>query len=563
MERWVANTPIIHHSMTPITMLSSRLLFLFALVLALALRLPKLESRPMHGDEAVHAIKFGALLEEGTYQYDPFEYHGPTLNYFSLIPAWLGAHGKLAEVNDATLRAVPVFFGMALILLLVLLPKGLGWPVVASAALLTSISPAMTFYSRYYIQEMLLVCFTFGVIACGYRYVQQPRWLWAILTGLFLGLMHATKETFVIALGAMFIALLPTMFIPPLRGARGVSARDDDLKAHPPALLKGGILDGVIRYQHVLVALAVAGFVSALFFSSFFTHPSGILDSLLTYKTYLNRAGDHGWHLHPWYRYFKWLLYTNYANRPLWSEAFIVALALIGTAVALRGHKVAGCDPALLRFLAFYTIVLTVIYALIPYKTPWNLLGFFHGMILLAAFGAVWLVQAQSKKWWRVSVAVILLLGSAQLAWQSYQSNFKYQADASNPYVYAHPTTEVFTIVQRVREMAIVHPDGQKLYVQVICPEDDYWPLPWYLRDLPNIGWWNHVDDQAPAAPLILASPKVESALVHKLYELPPPGKRELYVPLFDNYLELRHGVELRGYVTKELWDRWQELQVE
>jgi predicted membrane-bound mannosyltransferase len=39
--------------------------------------------RPMHTDEAVDAIKFGALLEKGSYIYDPAEYHGPTLNYFT------------------------------------------------------------------------------------------------------------------------------------------------------------------------------------------------------------------------------------------------------------------------------------------------------------------------------------------------------------------------------------------------------------------------------------------------------------------------------------------------
>ncbi len=535
---------------------SLRLLFLFAILLALLLRVPNLNVRPMHGDEAVHAIKFGALLQDGSYHYDPFEYHGPTLNYLSLIPAWLGAHGELAKVSDATLRSVPVFFGLALIVMLVWLKEGLSRPVVVVAAWLTALSQAMTFYSRYYIQEMLLVCFTFGVIACGYRYAQQSRWHWAMLTGVFIGLMHATKETFIIALAAMFVALLLTLFIPPLRG---VSLRDEPT-AHTPAPLKGGMFGSAIRLRHMLAALAVAGIVSALFFSSFFTHPAGIIDSVLTYKTYLNRAGEQGWHLHPWYAYFKWLLYTNYENRPLWSEAFIVILAIIGARAALAGRRIEGCNLPLLRFLSFYTFAMTIIYAFIPYKTPWNLLGFYHGMILLAAFGAVWLVQAQSQRARRAVVIGALFLGGANLAWQAYQNNFKYHSDASNPYVYAHPTTDVFAIVQRVREMASAHPDSQRMYVQVICPEADYWPLPWYLRDFPNIGWWNHVEEQAPAAPVILASPKVESALVRKLYELPPPGARELYVPLFDDYIELRHGVELRGYVTKELWDRFQEM---
>ncbi|NQT01065.1 MAG: TIGR03663 family protein, partial [Planctomycetes bacterium] len=56
-------------------------LILAATIVALALRLPRLRQRPMHGDEAVHADKFGELLEDGVYTYDPYEYHGPTLNY--------------------------------------------------------------------------------------------------------------------------------------------------------------------------------------------------------------------------------------------------------------------------------------------------------------------------------------------------------------------------------------------------------------------------------------------------------------------------------------------------
>jgi len=64
-------------------------LWVFAaiVVLAAALRLPALDVRPMHTDEAVHAAKFARLLQQGLYEYDPEEYHGPTLNYLTLIPA--------------------------------------------------------------------------------------------------------------------------------------------------------------------------------------------------------------------------------------------------------------------------------------------------------------------------------------------------------------------------------------------------------------------------------------------------------------------------------------------
>ena len=80
------------------------------------LRLPKLAQRPMHTDEAVHAIRFGELLETSTYKYDPFEYHGPILLYSTLIPAWLSGADTLTDVTEVTLRIVPVLFGIRLVL---------------------------------------------------------------------------------------------------------------------------------------------------------------------------------------------------------------------------------------------------------------------------------------------------------------------------------------------------------------------------------------------------------------------------------------------------------------
>ncbi|UCC22437.1 MAG: hypothetical protein JSW23_11780, partial [Planctomycetota bacterium] len=69
------------------------------------------------------------------------------------------------------------------------------------------------------------------------------------------------------------------------------------------------------------------------------------------------------------------------------------------------------------------------------------------------------------------------------------------------------------------------------------------------------------VDRDTPSAPVIIASPDVEPALLKKLYELPPPGQKHLYVPLFNSYTELRPRVELRGLVTKDLWDSYRQHQ--
>jgi len=532
----------------PCKLVRGCVLILAATVVALALRLPRLKQRPMHGDEAVHAVKFGQLLEAGVYTYDPDEYHGPTLNYLTLIPAWMTSANKLTDVTEFILRIVPVFFGVCLVLLLLLTADGLTPAAAIYAAILTTISPAMVFYSRYYIHEMLLVCFTFSVITSAYHYTRDKNLLWAILTGVFLGLMHATKETFIIAFGSMFLALLFTLSM-----------------WRPKASLVSAAKE--IKSSHIILGLAAAAIVSALFYSSFLTNPGGILDSFRAYGAYFSRADNNSLHIHPWYYYLKMLIYSRYSDGPIWTEGLIVLLAVVGFVAAMtkKGRSLSSVNVHLLRFIAFYTLILTVVYSAVPYKTPWCMLGFLHGMILLAGVGAVVLIRLVPNVLPRLIVIFLLFGASVHLAWQAYLGSYIYYADSRNPYVYAHTTPEVFTIVQRIEDIALVHEDGKQMHIQVICPEDDYWPLPWYLRSFSKVQWQNKVADDAPSAPLIIASDEVQEALTNKLYELTPLEKRQMYLFLFDEpyYVWLRPKVKLLGLVRKDLWDRYQQRQTQ
>ena len=177
---------------------------------ALALRLPEMDARPMHNDEAVNAIKIQELLEQGTYRYDPDEYHGPVLHYATLPAIWLSGAKNSLQITEGTLRVVPVAFGAAMILLLWLMADGLGRAGTLFAGALIAISPAMMFYSRYFIHEMLLVFFTLLLLAAGWRYVRTRHMGWALLAGAAVGLMYATKETFVLPLAAMAGAAVAT-----------------------------------------------------------------------------------------------------------------------------------------------------------------------------------------------------------------------------------------------------------------------------------------------------------------------------------------------------------------
>ena len=75
-----------------------------ALTAALAIRLARLDARPMHHDEANQAVKFATLLERGEYRYDAHDHHGPTLYYLSLPAAWLRGQFTLASLDERTVR---------------------------------------------------------------------------------------------------------------------------------------------------------------------------------------------------------------------------------------------------------------------------------------------------------------------------------------------------------------------------------------------------------------------------------------------------------------------------
>jgi len=206
------------------------------------------------------------------------------------------------------------------------------------------------------------------------------------------------------------------------------------------------------------------------------------------------------------------------------------------------------------RFLCFFSLLMVVFYAAIPYKTPWCVLGSLHGMILLAAIGGVRLFHSFRKPALKCLLIAIVAGAASHLGWQSWRGSFQMNADPANPYVYAHTTRDVFAITEQVEALALVHPDGMNMPIQVVSGEN-LWPLPWYLRRFTRVGWWRDLPDGLQNAPVILATPDMEPLLARKLYELPPPGQRELYMNIFDRPMDLRPRVEIRGYAAKTLWD--------
>ena len=504
-------------------------LIAIALTAALALRGARLDVRPMHHDEANQAIKFGDLLERGEYRYDYREHHGPTLYYLTLPSAWSGGRHSLASLDEVTLRRVPVVFGAATILLLPFLSVGIGRTATAVAAVLMALSPAMVFYSRMFIQEALLACFTLAFVIAVGRIATNGGRAWWILAGVAAGLAVATKETSVIVLPA---AVLASVIAWSSRGS-----------GRPRNALTDGRWRGPL-----LASLAAAVAVAALFYSSFFTSPAGILEPFRGAGTYLARGVDPASHAHPWHYYLRLLTYTS-SGGVKWSEGLVVVLAVVGAVTAWRQRDGARPDTVFwTRYLTCDVAVAAAIFSAIPYKTAWNLLPFYVVAFALAGSGFATLIEMTRSRAMRGVLAGALAIASCQLGWQARRAAVTYASDPRNPYVYAQTVPDAVRMATRIRDLSSLHADGARMQVSVMASPYEQWPLPWYLRTMPNVGYWTPPpgDARAVQAPVIVSSIEQTPALDKAL------GDR--YV---SEFYGLRPDLLLALYIERGLWDRF------
>ncbi|OGD28500.1 MAG: hypothetical protein A2V57_01240 [Candidatus Aminicenantes bacterium RBG_19FT_COMBO_65_30] len=515
-------------------------LFLCAVLGALLFRVVRLDVRPMHHDEANQAVKFGDLLERGEYRFDPGDHHGPSLYYFTLPAARAAGARSLAELSETTLRMVPALFGAGLLLLFLPLAGGLSREATLAAAALAAVSPAMTYYSRFYIQEILLVFFLAGLIAAGWKYARTRSGGWALAAGVSAGLMYATKETSVILFAATAAALGLVLLMdgPRARRERAVAVEDARALRNAPARLRTAL--------HAALFLAAGAVTAVLFYTSFFQNLPGLADSVRAIGASFNRAGHPGFHAHPWYYYVQTLAYSKTAGGPVWSEAFLLFLAAAG-GIAAFGHD-GGKDenPRFLRFILFFTIITAVFFSLIAYKTPWNVLPFYFGLVVLAGNGVGLLLRISRSKLIKILILAALVPGLVNLAVQGYRANFTAHSDPANPYVYAQTSPDFLKLVGTVEKIAAGALEKKDLLIKVIAPPEETWPLPWYLRKFSRVGYWT----SAEAAGTI-----GDAALVIASVDNLGKAATALGDGYTSNFYGLRPEVVLTLFVRRDLWD--------
>jgi hypothetical protein len=88
---------------------------------------------------------------------------------------------------------------------------------------------------------------------------------------------------------------------------------------------------------------------------------------------------------------------------------------------------------------------------------------------------------------------------------------FKYPADDRNPLAYSPTVPDIDNLTAALAPF----PNSTTIYVI----STDYWPLPWYLRRFPSVGYWDTVPDKIGAR-VVIVSPDLLPQVLAKM-----PGK--------------------------------------
>jgi uncharacterized protein (TIGR03663 family) len=502
-------------------------------LIAAVLRFYNLNLVPLHHDEGVNGNFLVRLVREGFYQYDPENYHGPTLYYFSAIIPWITKllFGSTTRDNYGlttfNIRLITVLFGLGTIVLVFLLRRRLGTVATLSAALLLAVSPGAVYLSRYFIHESLFVFFTLGiVVACIWAYdTRKPGYL--IWAGACAALLFATKETAMISVAVLIIALALTVVY--MRFNR-IPAVQYGNKRNQSAGWVNRLIDEMGGTSSVMRVAGTTLFVFftlyLLFYSSFFTNNKGITDSFQTFAVW-SKTGTTA-HVHPASMYLVWLFRL---------ESPLLLLGAAGAAIVVLKPK-----NSFALFCALWSFGLIAAYSLIPYKTPWLMLNFVVPLALISGHAIQAIYDMDHGQLRLASVVLLVAVGVA--TYQSIDLNFvNYDNDSSKyVYVYAHTRRGTLDLVEQVEQIAKEN-QGGLTGISIVSP--DYWPLPWYFRNFSRVGYFGRM--AVSSEPIIIANEnqKAEAeANFGQLYRQVPSKEA-------GGTFELRPGVKLLLYVRR------------
>jgi uncharacterized protein (TIGR03663 family) len=436
------------------------------LFVAAWLRFDSLGVPPMQADEATGARFVARVLEGPAPRFDPSHFHGPVLWLAGASVARAAQQEGWTELTADTLRIVPVFAGLMVVLAALASFPLVGRRASLLAAAFVAVSPVAVHYSRVFLHEPVLAAALAGALLAAAIWWSRPSWWSAAACGALLGLAAATKESFLLAPASWLAAALVLRLRPPVPVRPLVAA--------------------------TTTCMAVALAVVALFQTDFLTDPQGLLRYVATYWSYQVGAG----HEKPSAYYAALLVAPSFHGRLVWWFGAPLLLAASAFFAPLSSRATAAA-----KFLVVAATAHLAVLSLLPYKTPWLVLV--PSLELSAAAGcalAAWMSAARARVALAAAAGFVLLLDAGQAR----RAARDFPSDPRNPLCYVSTVPGISEWTRRLGRWLVA---GENPSAAVAVVGSGYWPLPWYLRDHGAVGYWARMADAPADAPVVVAMP--------------------------------------------------------
>lgn len=568
------------------------------LLVGTLLRIYDLALKPLHHDEGVNGFFLQRLVKDGIYNYDPSNYHGPTLYYLTLpgtsFNSFFYGHSGLSTV---AVRLVPAFFGVATILLVLCLRRRIGSISALTAAALLAVSPGAVYMSRYFIHESLFAFFTLGIVVAWLKYadteppeerreqfgvvvvaaaatlviatlgaVYRPAYyrfevvallislvalvasLWIydgerstylMLASISAALLFATKETAMISAGVLLIAAVSSIIYLHIRQPPPVETKKKKQKHQRK---KSASRPGAAA--QLRQALERFGSPAHIAVVSFAALAVFVLVGVVFYSSFFTNPKG----VAAAFETFKiWARTGTKDHNQVWYR-YLVWMTREESPSLMLGA--AGVVLAVWRAPSRFVVVVALwafgimaAYSLIPYKTPWLMLNFIVPLAIIGGYAVETFYHLSDDLFERSLIVGITTVAIGFGAVQTVSLNFLHYDDENYVYVYAHTVRQFMPMVDDVHRMAKLAGTGTQTGITLMAP--DYWPLPWYLRDYTKVGYYGRMTQSFE--PIIICS-EAQEAEFKNTYDVDNRYRRI-------NSYPLRPGVVLVLYVRSSVLD--------
>lgn len=433
-----------------------------------------------------------------------------------------GQHGPLPHLlnvlafrffgdSDFSLRFFASLAGVGLLALLYPFRELLSSAGALGAALLLGISPLMVYYSRFAINEIFLVFFTLVMGLILYCWIFAGKKNCFFLVAAAWAFMVASKETWIINLPVILIALAVTYFLhknelPPLKLGSWLT----------PKIFAGGMILSIL----IITATHTRCFTR-------FQDITHVYEDL---SPWIYKGISGGAHLYP---------FSTYLTHLSTWELPILFMAVISLLLWFKFRDPLG------TYLIFWACFSLLAYSLIEYKTPWLIINILLPWGLLAGRSLKYLIDCPLSTKKLILLIGCLLLGSFILSLtKTVELNYRRYDDPALWLVYSQEPRFIKKLYQQIFQVAMAQDNPQAVKLDIFLGPSEVSPTIWYLRRFPGKIFYNNPSEVTQAAVILFSDttkPQVITQIKPENYET---GRISSYP-----------GVVLHLWVKKEAWE--------